>query len=131
MPFTEKATWAITQGPLGPALLDEIPEIEQVTRANFGGWSIKFEEEEMYSYGIYADSSFLNMFSFELINGNKKSVLSNPHSVILTQELALKIFGDKDPMGEIITVYDQYDVEVTGILKNPPADSHLKFEFFY
>lgn len=129
MPFTEKATWAITQGPLGPILLDEIPEIEQMTRVNFGGWSIKFEEEEMYSYGIYADSSFLNMFSFELMKGNKKSVLSNPHSVILTQELALKIFGDKDPMGEIITVYDQYDVEVTGILKNPPADSHLKFEW--
>lgn len=47
----------------------------------------------------------------------------------MTQELALKIFGDKDPVGKIITVYDQYEVEVTGIIKDPPGDSHLKFEW--
>jgi ABC-type antimicrobial peptide transport system permease subunit len=129
MPFTKKATWAITQGPLGPALLAEIPEIEQVTRTNFGGWSIKYEEEEMYSYGLYVDPSFLDIFSYELMYGSKNSVLSNPYSVILTQELALKIFGDKDPIGKIITVYDQYEVEVTGIMKDPPSDSHLKFEW--
>lgn len=60
MPFTKKATWAITQGPLGPALLEEIPEIEQMTRTNFGGWSIKYDDEEMYSYGLYVDPFKLN-----------------------------------------------------------------------
>ena len=78
MPFTEKATWAITQGPLGPALLEEIPGIEQMTRINSGGWSIKFEEEEIYSYGLYVDSSFFNMFSYEMVSGNIKSALSKP-----------------------------------------------------
>ena len=99
MPFTKKTTWAITQGPLGPALLDEIPEIEQMTRTHSGGWTIKFEEEELHSYGIYVDPSFLDIFSYELISGSKESVLSNPYSVILTQELAGRIFGDTDPVG--------------------------------
>ncbi len=129
MPFTKKATWAITQGPLGPALLNEIPEIEQMTRTNFGGWSIKFEDEDMYSYGLYVDPSFLDIFSYELVSGDKTSVLTNPYSVIITQKLALKIFGDKEPLGKILTVYDQYEIEVSGVVKDPPGNSHLKFEW--
>jgi ABC-type antimicrobial peptide transport system permease subunit len=129
MPFTEKATWAITQGPLGPALINEVPEIRKMTRVANGGWSIRFDEERLYSFGIYSDSTFLSMFSYNLIQGDPNTALSQSHSVILTKDLALKIFGDNDPMGKILSIFDKYELEVTGIMENPPTNSHLKFEF--
>jgi putative ABC transport system permease protein len=97
MPFTEKVTWGITQGPLGPVLIEEIPEIDLMTRLAYCGWTMKYDDQELYSRGIYVDTTFLSIFSFKLIKGNPENVLLHPHSVILTEELAHKIFGVKIP----------------------------------
>ena len=129
MPFTKKVTWAITQGPLAPGLAERFPEIKRITRVSGAGWRLRFEEEEYYHRGIYADSSFLEIFSFPLIKGDIRNVLSNKYSVILTEKMAESIFGDRDPIGKVIKVYDYFDVEVTGLMKNPDIRSHLQFDF--
>ena len=70
MPFTEKVTWAINQGPLAPALIADIPEIEDATRLAFGGWRIRYGDDQFTESGIYVDASFLKLFSFDILEGD-------------------------------------------------------------
>lgn len=85
---------------------------------------ISFQEERFF----YADSTFFNVFSFELIKGTKDKALVDPNSVILSESMVSKYFGDKDALGEIIKVGHK-EFKVTGIIKDIPDNSHLKFDF--
>jgi putative ABC transport system permease protein len=129
MPFTEETTWAINQGPLAQALEDEVPEVEMAVRTSRIGFQLKYNDKEFNEGGIIADSSFLEMFTFQLTNGDAKTALSEPMSVVLTESFASKIFGDEDPLGKMILVYDQFNMVVSGVVENPPLNSHLDFEF--
>ena len=128
MPFTEKTTWAITQGPLAPALVEEIPEIEYATRIASGPWNIKYGNDRFQQSAIYIDKSFFNIFDFKLLRGDPENALINPNSVILTQKTARKLFGDEDPIGKYLKLFDLLDVQVTGLLEAPPQNSHLQFD---
>ena len=127
--YSEVVTWAITQGPLAPALKEEIPEIEEVARYENAGWRIKYGDRAFVRYGGYVDPAFLKMFDFPLIEGDPETALSDPHSVVMTKKLADTIFGDEAPLGKTINLADQYDLKVTGVLEDIPDNSHLQFEF--
>jgi ABC-type antimicrobial peptide transport system permease subunit len=75
-----------------------------------------------------ADTSFLNMFSFPLLKGDASTALSDPYSIVLTQNIARRIFGDKDPMGETILAFGVLNFNVTGILADLPGNTNFKFE---
>jgi putative ABC transport system permease protein len=75
------------------------------------------------------DTGFLQMFSFPLVKGDAKTVLNNGSSIVLTQTLAKKVFGDEDAMGKIIKVDNKDNFTVTGIVKDPPNNSRFQFEF--
>lgn len=127
--YSEVVTWAINQGPLAPALKDEIPEIQEAVRYKNTGWRMKYNNQAFVRYGGYVDPEFLTMFDFPLIKGNPATVLSDPYSVVITEKLAETIFGNEDPIGKVITLADEYDIQVTGVLKNIRDDSHLQFDF--
>lgn len=127
--YSEVVTWAITQGPLGPALKEEIPEFEDVVRYENARWRMKYNEDIFVRRGGYVDPSFLSMFSFPLIKGDPERALSDPHAMVITEELAETMFGMEDPMGKTIHVADRWDMKVTGVLKNIPDNSHLQFDF--
>ena len=129
MPFTEETTWAINQGPLAQALQDEVPEIEIATRINNLSLQIKLEDKEFREFGLVADPSFLEIFSFQLLEGDPQTALTSPLSIVLTEKLATKLFGDDEAIGKSFLVYDQYNFVVSGIMKNPPLNSHLEFGF--
>jgi putative ABC transport system permease protein len=127
--YSEIVTWAINQGPLGPALKQEIPEIEEQARFCFTQWRIKYNDQVFVDLGGYADSSLFKMFTLPFVKGDPDTALADPRSVVLTERLAQKIFGDQDPLGKTIQVADQYDFKVSGVLKNLPDNSHFRFEF--
>jgi len=115
------------------AMKSEIPGIKNTTRCiplqkiiTVG--TRKFDEKQMY----YADSNFLRVFNYPLLRGNKTTVLLEPNSVVLTEATAIKYFGGADQaMGK--SIYIDNDIkgatlEVTGVLKNIPANSHLHFD---
>ena len=116
--------------PLAPALEAEIPEIEYATRYDhlqevlLGHKNKAFYESDI----IKADSSFFEIFSFPFLRGDKTKVLNEPNSIVISEKIARKYFSDKNPLGEILTVNNQYDFVVTGIIKNVPFNSSLKFE---
>ncbi|MFC2163569.1 ABC transporter permease [Acidobacteriota bacterium] len=127
--YSEVVTWAINQGPLGPALKEEIPEIEEQSRFCFAQWRMKYNNKTFVDLGGYADPSLLNMFTLPLVAGNPETVLSDPRSVLLTEKLSSTIFGKEDPLGKTINVADKYDFKVSGILKDIPDNSHFRFQF--
>lgn len=77
--------------------------------------------------GLWADRSFLRVFTFPLLEGNPATALKEPYSLVLTQKTAKKLFGDVDPLGKTVR-FDTLTYTVTGLLKDVPKLSHLQFE---
>ncbi|MBX2973995.1 MAG: ABC transporter permease [Flavobacteriales bacterium] len=79
--------------------------------------------------GLYlVDSTVFDIFNYPLVQGDPKTALSQPGSIVLSQELAKKYFGDADPMGQLMKWDNSMDVQVTGILGEIPRNSHIRFE---
>lgn len=78
--------------------------------------------------GLYlVDSTVFDMFGYTLVQGDPKTALNQPGSIVLTQELARKYFGDADPMGRMMKWDNVFDLQVTGVLGDVPTDSHIRF----
>lgn len=115
---------------LGPAVKSNVPEVENYTRyIPAGDVKIKYDSKEYNeSKFFYADPSIFDMFTFELLNGNIKKPFQSYNSIVITQSAAGKIFGNKNPLGQILRVNDQ-DFYVSAIAKNIPAKTQLQWDF--
>lgn len=118
-----------SQAPLGPALQKEYPRIRQMSRIAYTGKQFSYKDKKLQADGYYADAPFLNMFSFPLITGGRQAVLKDPEAIVLTEKMAKKIFGDEDPLHKVIRLDNTRDVTVTGVLKDVPLNSSLKFDY--
>jgi putative ABC transport system permease protein len=115
--------------PVGPAMVEAFPEVVRSTRfSNREDGYFTYQEKAYREEGLlYADSSLFRMFSFELLAGDPNTALAAPYSVVLGEETALRIFGENDPLGETIRWNNKDDLVITGVVKAPPANSHLQF----
>jgi len=77
----------------------------------------------------YADSTFFQVFSFNLLQGNVDKALAEPNSVVITEAMARKYFGTEDPLGKILKVNNKADYIVTGVIADVPSNSTLQFDF--
>ncbi len=121
----------VTPFPSGPEWKEKTPEISEQTRINPWMPRMLFRRGDKVFYEsslIAADSSFLEMFTFPLMSGDKSTVLNTPHSILLTEKLARKYFGETNPIGETITLENKYEFMVTGVLKELPKNSMFTFE---
>jgi putative ABC transport system permease protein len=119
----------VTCYPLGPAVKEEVPEVSEVARVVRLG-TILFRQADRAMYednNVAVDPSYLDMFSFPLERGDAKTALSDTHSIVLSQALAKRFFGVKDPMGQVINMNNRWDMRVTGVLKEIPANSTLQY----
>jgi putative ABC transport system permease protein len=113
------------------ALTGEIPVVKNAVRL-YWAWSPvlmesggkKFEEKHAW----YADASFLEMFSYPLVKGDRSTALQQENGVLITQETATRYFGNEDPIGKVIRKGDKEDLVVTGVLANVPGNSDLQFD---
>ena len=119
--------------PLADALKDNFPEIANAARiiriSGFSNQNGSFISENNF---FFTDPEFLAMFSFPLISGDSKSALKEPFSVVITQEMAEKYFGRENPIGHTLSFKEggrEYDLKITGVLKNIPKNSHFTFDF--
>ena len=89
--FTDHSTtWAITQGPLGPSLHEDFPEIVNFTRITGRRFRLTYGDHSYDEVLGMADDSIFEMFTFPLIEGDPQTALSDPHSIVLTYEMAKK-----------------------------------------
>jgi putative ABC transport system permease protein len=126
---------ALSMFPMGPTLKNEFPEIKNFTRVH---WTDKYQmtygdKRVYFSQSYFVDSTFLQLFDFKLIKGNRETVLQKPNSAVLTEASAEKLFGKEDPIGKTVTHYggDTTSFVVTGILQNVPQNSQLQFDALY
>lgn len=123
----EKFHVNVTPHPMGPALKEEIPDIVDATRyTGFGGVLLRYGEKAFFEDGIRAvDPSFLRMFTFPMLKGDPNTALDEPYSIVLTREIAEKYFGNKDPVGQMFSADNQYELTVTGVVEDIPLNSTL------
>lgn len=113
--------------PFGPLLTNDFPEIEHMTRLlQFGVTPVKKEDKILNEKDVFvADDEIFNVFDVELIQGDPRRALHEPFSIILTEEKARKYFGNANPVGQSIRMFNQYDLKVTGVYKEFPSNAHL------
>ena len=119
-----------TPGILPPALKEEIPEIEYSSgytwnlNALFSKDNISFKEN-----GIYAHNDLFYILSVDLKSGNREQLLTQPSSIVISQELAEKYFKDQNPIGESVLFNNEEVLTVTGIFEKLPKTSTFQFDF--
>ena len=123
-------TYASTPGILSDNIVKDIPEIEKASQ-------MLWEEEPLFPVGNTFDNEkgryflgdFLNLFSYQLEQGDANAALKRPDGVVISKKLAKKYFPNQNPMGKSIRIDSKEDMMVTGVLKDIPQHSSLKFDF--
>jgi putative ABC transport system permease protein len=114
-----------------PAMRNDFPELENISQ-------VFYQREGLVKLGQYrymekgfafADDQFPKIFDFRWISGNAATALSEPNSVVLTETIARKYFGDKSAMGKTFQLENEFTVKVTGVIKDPPSNTSLPFLF--
>lgn len=118
-----------TAPPLAPALQQEFPEIKNIARLMGSARLLRYADKKINAQGNFVDPAFLSMFSFPLVQGNAATVLGDANGIVLTQQLATKLFGSDDPVSKTITTPTGDNFIVTGILKDLPDNTRFKFEY--
>lgn len=117
-----------------------LPTYEAMKTADAGivnscvvGWGgerlLAVDDNRLLTRGHFVSDEFLEMFEFELLEGEAQQVLDDPSSIVLTESMGRTLFGDQDPMGKIVRVDDASELKVTGILKDIPTNSSFQFEY--
>ncbi|MGM0407288.1 MAG: ABC transporter permease, partial [Bacteroidota bacterium] len=129
----ESTKHCITMPIMGPEITEEFPEIKHFVRfmAPQQGFFTYDEKNYFASNLTYSDSALFDVFSFDLIKGNPKHALSEPFSIVLTQSLANKIFGNTNAIGKVLTYNKENQFTVTGIIEDFPSNSHLQFSAIF
>lgn len=122
-------TWDWTPALLAPLLDAEFPEVEATGRfARTGAILSRDGIEPLYEEGFaYADPGFLALFAFPLLEGDRERALTEPLAVVLTETAARRHFGDEPAVGRTLRLDGRHDLTVTGVMADPPANTHLDF----
>lgn len=114
---------------LADHLKAELTGLEHLVRFSrgFGGEVLQSGKAIALS-GLYTDQSFFDMFSFELLHGNRNTCLNEPNSIVLRKDIAEKFFKDQNPVGQTLTIEGDDTYLVTGVLKEFPGKTHIDFE---
>ncbi len=123
--------FAGTPAPLGEALKNDIPEVVDFVRfGSLGRTLVSYENEQFWEKIELADPSIFKIFSFELLSGNPDQALNDPASIIISENKARKYFGNKNPLGQTLFLYEEKIPHiVTGVMEDVPTNSQLQFDF--
>jgi len=122
--------YSISPPPLKAALMNAFPEIQNAARILRTEGLINYKNNRYLESRFFTvDPEFLKIFTFPLTAGDRETALNEPFSILLTEEMAEKYFGDEDPMGKTLNIDNTYDYQITGILRNIPGNSHFQFDF--
>ena len=121
--------FALTAAPLAPVLVKDFPEIKSAVRFEQYAASVNYKTEHFFSNKfLFADSTFFDVFGYPMLKGDPHTALTGSNSVVITESLAKKYFGNEDAIGKVITVNDTIPLKVTGIAKDIPATNHFYFD---
>jgi len=123
---------AVAPAMMGPAMVKEFPQVEQYTRIRwYGGFLVKKGNENIKEERVaYGDSTLFDVFTLPMLAGDPKTALKEPHSLVITENIAKKYFNRIDAVGQNMIINDTGNYKITGVIKNIPRQSHFQFDFF-
>ncbi len=120
----------------GPALKELFPEVEEYarTRGTINIWMMAYKDTGFYESDVYrASKGVFDVFSFPLVRGNPQTALDDyahpEQSVVISESMANKLFGDEDPMDKVIRADDEINLRVTGVMEDVPLNSHFAVDY--
>ena len=122
----------LVSGPWGPAMVEEYPEVLKAVRIKppDSRWVIEHGDRKFFEKGVYfVDPAFFEVFDVEMVTGDPEAVLNAPYSMVITEEMAEKYFGEEDPVGKIIVGDTWMNFNITGIMKKHLASTHMNYDF--
>jgi predicted permease len=123
-------TFAATPGLLAAAMKNDFPEVVNTCRVDWGNrWLFRLKEKTVYENGTCVDPAFLDIFSFKIKYGNLKNALASERSIVLTDRMAEKFFGNVNPVGKYMKVNDKDEFLITAVVAAPPDNSSIQFEW--
>ncbi len=132
----QEVKWAITNGYLVSLLPEQVPEVEQATKAQLVQSDITLQLDGKFfnvpeGTGFFVDANFLEVLDFEVVAGDAATMLREPNAIVLTEALARKYFNTTDVVGKTIIWErsEEQSLSVTGVLKDIPQNSHMQFEY--
>ncbi|HEY9000646.1 MAG TPA: ABC transporter permease [Mucilaginibacter sp.] len=133
---SESFEQAVTGAPLANALKNDFPEVENTVRLDEKNAIVKLGNNQADEDGILlTDPSFFDVFDYHLSQGDAKTALNAPYTIILTRSMAKKYFSDKDPVGKTLLIY-LFDpsgrgalYKITGVMPDAPVNAHFTFNF--
>lgn len=134
----DKHNMATASPPIAPAMREEFPEVEQFTRVipvmSGGHQLLHYNGKSIYEEGPFlVDSTFFDIFSYHFVSGTATTAMANPNSIVLSSEVAKKLFGKEDPAGKLIELENGWGREpltVTGVIDESLGQSHIRAPFF-
>lgn len=111
-------------------LLEEFPQVRAATKVVFSPAPVLYEKQNYELWVVHTDSGFFKVFSMEVIEGQKDGFFRDPHQAVLTRSAARKIFGDSSPIGQVLNVSHNYDLEVVAVVEDFPEKSSMQGELF-
>jgi putative ABC transport system permease protein len=128
-------TYGVTVPAMGPELVNSFPSVASMVRLHrFSGQVIvevdgeKFNERNFF---MTSDTNFFDVFHFDFVAGDPSTALSQPFSLIVTASTAKRYFGNESALDKMVTVPNVGEVKITGIIKDPPSNSHLQFDVLF
>ncbi len=122
---------ALASVPAAETMVREFPEVEDAVRLRTQGNYLVKKSDGVDSFNedkvTFADKNFFQFFDFNMTNGNPETCLERPNTLVLSQSLATKIFGNEDPIGKSVVLDNDDSYEVTGVFGDMPANSHFIF----
>jgi len=122
---------ATTPYPLGPALRDNYREVEESLHFFIeSGTLVGYKDKRFYENKFaFADANFFTLFSFPLLKGSPENAIKDLNSLVISQSMAEKYFGNEDPIGKVLTINARHDFIVSGIMFDMPHNSHIQADF--
>jgi putative ABC transport system permease protein len=121
--------WPRVSALMAPELKKDYPEVEDAVKFRIVFFLMTEGDKHLNLRGAFADSTFLSVFSFPLLEGNSKNALSGDQGIVLTQNLAKSLFGAEDPMGKTVRIDSSAIFTVTGVLKDLPDNTEFTFQY--
>lgn len=128
--YTEgPSTTLSTPGILARTLKDEVPEFEFTSTYTWNnGYLFTKDDMSFREQGLYVENDFFHILSIDLIYGDRDQLLINPNSVVLSEDMAKKYFGEANPIGEALTLENDQVLTITGVFRNMPKNSSFQFD---
>lgn len=121
----------VTCAPMAETLVREYPEVTAATRLRNFGFPVFRYGDKVFSEErvLWVDQAFFDVFTVSFIKGDVNTALVEPNTIVLTESMALKYFGDEDPVGKSLNADRRRDYLITGVVADTPRNSHFHYDF--